>query len=80
MGLVSLLAMGTVLYALPGSALSRTSVPWTLWATAAIAVCGSVVATAAEALSPAGTDNLSVPLLSALAMYLVSGVPILAAG
>lgn len=80
MGVVSLISIGVTLRALPGSALSPASVPWTMCGALAITVCGSAVATAAEALSPAGTDNLSVPLLSALAMYLVGRVPAFAAG
>lgn len=73
MGIASLLAVGTTLFAVPGSVLSPTSVAWPVWETVAIAACGTAVATAAEALSPAGTDNLSVPLLSGLAMYVVEG-------
>jgi phytol kinase len=80
MGVVSLLSIGATLLALPGSALSPASVPWTMWGAAVIAACGSAVATSAEALSPVGTDNLSVPLLSALAMYVVGSVPAFAAG
>lgn len=75
-----MLAMGATLLALPGSALSPASARWTIGGTAVIAVCGSAVATVAEALSPAGTDNLSVPLLSALAMYVAGSIPALAAG
>lgn len=80
MGVVSVLAVGATLHALPGSGLSPASVPWTRWGTAVVAVCGSAVATAAEALSPAGTDNLSVPLLSAAAMYLAGSLPAFAVG
>jgi len=80
MGVVSLLAIGATLLLLPGSTLSPSSVPWTTWGAMVIAACGTAVATAAEAVSPAGTDNLSVPLLSALAMYLVGSVPSFAAG
>jgi phytol kinase len=80
MGVVSLLAIGLTLLLLPGSALSPSSIPWTTWGAIVIAACGTVVATAAEALSPAGTDNLTVPLLSALAMYLVGSVTSFAAG
>jgi dolichol kinase len=37
-----------------------------------LSLAGTAVATMAEALSPAGTDNLSVPLLSGLAMTILS--------
>ena len=57
------------LWLLPGSNLSPNSISppalWLLGATAAL------IATGAEAFSPAGTDNLTVPLLTAL--FLVAG-------
>jgi len=70
MAVFSFSAILLTLMFLPGSSLSPNSLPLSasgLW-TAAIA--GTVVATAAEALSPAGTDNLTVPLLCGLAMFL----------
>ena len=72
MAVVSLIAIGLTLALLPNSALSPNSVPPTpFWA---VTLAGTLVATVAEAVSPAGTDNLSVPLLSTLAMWLVDGL------
>ncbi len=72
MAVVSLLAIGLTLTLLPNSALSPNSVPASpFWA---VTLAGALVATVAEAVSPAGTDNLSVPLLSTLAMWLVDSV------
>jgi len=69
MAIVSLIVIGLTLAWLPDSGLSPHSVsPTPLWA---VTLMGALVATAAEAVSPAGTDNLSVPLLSTLAMWLV---------
>src|SRR5574341_449411 len=59
----SFAAMLITLLALPGSSLSPNSELIGPSMAAIMAVVGAVVATAAEALSPAGTDNLSVPLL-----------------
>jgi dolichol kinase len=73
MAVLSLLSVYLTLRLLPGSALSPHSMPWSAGATALLALAGTAVATAVEALSPAGTDNLSVPLLSGLAMYLIGG-------
>jgi phytol kinase len=67
----SLLAILTTLVFLPGSALSPSSIPLTGATPIIMSVAGTVVATLAEALSPAGTDNLSVPLLTGLALWLV---------
>ncbi|MBN1579819.1 MAG: phosphatidate cytidylyltransferase [Anaerolineae bacterium] len=60
------------LFLLPASALSPDSQPLAAGAVLLVALAGTAVATTAEALSPAGTDNLSVPLLSGLAMVLAS--------
>lgn len=72
MACISLVSSGAVLLWLPGSALSPHSVEWAPMGAIAIAVIGAAIATLAEAVSPAGTDNLSVPLLSGLAMWVVS--------
>jgi phytol kinase len=72
MAVASLLCILLTLLLVPGSALSPNSVPLSAPLLAASVVAGTLVATVAEGLSPAGTDNLSVPLLSALAMWLVS--------
>lgn len=74
MGFSSFAVVFLTLVLLPGSALSPNSVPWSLGSTLLLSVVGTVVAALAEALSPTGTDNLSVPLLSGLALYLVGGV------
>ncbi len=57
---------------LPGSALSPYSTPLQPAAILLQALVAAVVATIAEAASPAGTDNLSVPLLTALALFVCS--------
>lgn len=66
MAVVSFAVMLLTLWLLPGSSLSPHSVvptsPWLL------CIAGALVATVAEAFSPAGTDNLSVPLLTALVL------------
>lgn len=74
MALSSFVTVFLTLLLLPGSALSPGSVPWSLGSTLLLSVVGTVVATLAEGLSPAGTDNLSVPLLSGLVLYLLGGV------
>lgn len=54
---------------LPGSALSPFSVPMGTGYLVTAAFTTSLVGTAAEAVSPAGTDNLSVPLLTAAVLW-----------
>ncbi len=72
MAIFSLAGIAITLFVLPGSALSPTSVPLP-WATIALqALVGATVAATAEAVSPAGTDNLTVPLATALALYLIA--------
>jgi phytol kinase len=56
---------------LPGSALSPFGVRLNATALMVTAVAGTVIATFAEALSPAGTDNLTVPLLTGGVLYLL---------
>lgn len=70
----SFAAMFLTLLFLPGSALSPDSFPVGPVTAAAMSLLGAVVATAAEAFSPAGADNLSVPLLTGLTLYLLSAV------
>lgn len=72
MAVVSLLAVGATLFWLPGSALSPSSTPMAASEVLVTTLVGAAVATIAEGVSPAGTDNLSVPLLSGLAIFLVS--------
>lgn len=72
MAAVSLIGILLTLAFLPGSTLSPNSVSWGAGATLLLSLVGAGVATAAEAVSPAGTDNLSVPLFTGLALYLYS--------
>jgi phytol kinase len=74
MALFSFLGIFVTLWLLPGSPLSPHSVPLNIGAVLGLSLAGTLVATLAEALSPAGTDNLSVPFLSGLAMYLLSNL------
>lgn len=69
MAAVTAFAVPVTLLLVPGSALSPNSAPWPMGQVLLISLIGTAVATVAEALSPAGTDNLSVPLLSGLAMF-----------
>ena len=59
---------------LPGSALSPNSIALPFWGVLLLTVIGTAVATAAEAFSPAGTDNLSVPLLTGLALFALNAL------
>jgi uncharacterized protein (TIGR00297 family) len=74
MAVVSFLSILSVLALVPGSWLSPNSVPWSAASLLLLSVVGTFVATVAEGLSPAGTDNLSVPLLTGLALYLVGAM------
>ncbi len=60
--------VGATLLLVPGSPLSPHGAAWTLPWVLAGAATATAIATAAEAVSPAGTDNLSVPLLTGLAL------------
>jgi len=62
-------AVSAVLLLMPGSALSPASIAPAPGVALALALLTTAVATAAEAVSPAGTDNLSVPLLAGLVLY-----------
>ena len=68
------LAIGLTLIYLPGSALSPNSIVLPANSVVLLTLSGSVIATIAEALSPKGTDNLFVPLLSGLTLYLLAGL------
>ncbi len=59
---------------LPGSALSPNSMDLRLGSVLLLTVVGTAVATTAEAFSPAGTDNLSVPLLTGLALFILTAL------
>lgn len=72
MAVLSFVAIALTLLLLPASAWSPHSAaiaaPKALW----LALAGSTIATVAEGLSPAGTDNLSVPLLTGALLYLLT--------
>jgi phytol kinase len=68
MFIASATAMLLVLYLAPGSALSPLAAPLGLGVSLAAALIAAVLATGAEAISPHGMDNLSVPLISGLAI------------
>ncbi len=66
------LAIAATLLVLPGSPLSPHSAPLgtgLVWGQALVA---AAVATGAEALSPSGADNLTVPLPTALVLVLLN--------
>jgi phytol kinase len=67
----SLVAVGLTLLLLPGSSLSPSTAPIQAGAALLYAAIASLVAMLAESVSPAGTDNLSVPILTAATLYLL---------
>jgi phytol kinase len=71
MFLASFVALLITLLVLPGSSLSPTTEPLAAGTALLSALVVAVVATLAEAVAPAGTDNLSVPLLTSAALYLL---------
>jgi phytol kinase len=74
MFVVSLVAVALTLLALPGSSLSPTTEPLAAGTALLSAFVSAVVATLAEAVAPAGTDNLSTPLLTSATLYLLLAV------
>ena len=72
MAVASFVAILLTLALLPGSALSPNSAPLAPSAALLMAAIGALVAAVAEAFSPAGTDNLSVPLLTGLVLFLLT--------
>lgn len=74
MAIVSALSIGLTLWLLPGSVLSPNSVPLQAGALLLLTAIGTLVATTVESLSPAGTDNLSVPIVSGVVLYLLSTI------
>lgn len=74
MAVVSALGIGLTLWLLPGSTLSPNSVPLQASALLLMTAIGTLVATTVESLSPAGTDNLSVPIVSGVVLYLLSTI------
>jgi phytol kinase len=69
MALASFAAVLVTLLFLPGSAWSVGSAAILPGKAILMALTAALVGTAAEGVSPAGTDNLTVPLLTALALY-----------
>lgn len=65
-------AMLLTLMLLPGSPLAPLTVPFTSTLALAAAFLAAFVATVAEACSPSGTDNLSVPLLAGATIFAVT--------
>ena len=61
------------LWLVPGSSLSPASAVLSLQSLLIYSLIGAIVATVAEALSPAGTDNLTAPLLTGLVLYALIG-------
>lgn len=74
MAVTSLIGITLTLSLLPGSALSPNSVLLSGSEVVVLSLAGTVTAAVSEGLSPAGTDNLSVPLLSGLVMVLLMGL------
>jgi phytol kinase len=70
MGLTSCVVIAATLLLLSGSHLSSWSAPLQVGEALLMALIGALVATTAEGLSPAGTDNLTVPLLSGFVLAL----------
>ncbi len=62
-------AMLLVLQLAPGSSLSPLAAPLGLGVSLTAALIAALIATAAEAVSPHGMDNISVPLISGLAVF-----------
>ena len=71
MFLASFVAILITLLVLPGSPLSPSAEPISSGIAVLSAFAAAVVATLAEAVAPAGTDNLSVPLLTSATLYLL---------
>ena len=70
MAVASFVAIAATLLLLSGSRLSPFSPSLPVVKALAMALIGALVGATAEGLSPAGTDNLSVPLLTGLALVL----------
>jgi len=71
MALFSFAAIYLTLWLLPGSSLSPNSPIWTAGRVLCFSSSAAALATIAEALSPRGTDNLSVPILTSALLYLL---------
>jgi len=73
MAVSSFIVIGLTLSLLPGSTLSTHSIPFSQASVTVLTLAGGITAVAAESISPKGTDNLFVPLLSAAVMYFLAG-------
>lgn len=71
MFVASTAAIFLVLLLLPGSSLSPLATPLSLGQAFLVALVSATFATLAEAVSPHGTDNLSVPLVAAGVVWIV---------
>ncbi len=71
MFIVSFLAIGITLWVLPASPLSPFSMTMASGKIIVSALVAAAVATLAEAWAPAGTDNLTVPLLTSASLILL---------
>jgi dolichol kinase len=69
MFIASATAMLLVLQLAPGSSLSPLAAPLGLGVSLTAALVAALIATGAEAVSPHGMDNISVPLISGLAIF-----------
>jgi dolichol kinase len=74
MAVTSLVGIVLTLSLLPGSVLSPNSVVMSGSEVIVLSLVGAAAAAVFEALSPAGIDNLSVPLLTGLVMVLLSSL------
>jgi phytol kinase len=72
MAVFTFASVALTLWLLPVSALSPNSIPLSFGNVLFLTSLATGVATLSEALSPAGTDNLSVPLLTGLALFICS--------
>ncbi len=70
--LASTLAIFLVLLLLPGSSLSPLATPMSAGKAFLVAFVSAIFATLAEAVSPHGTDNLSVPLVAASVVWIMT--------
>ncbi len=73
MALFSFIGIFSCLFWLSGSGLSPYSVPVPLLPALGLSLVGAGVASIVEAFAPAGTDNLTVPLLVGLTLFLLQG-------
>lgn len=64
-------AMFLTILLVPGSALGPLTPPLSVPTALTAAITGAGIATAAEAVSPAGTDNISVPILAGFSVFAI---------